>query len=77
MNKAPEHSTDSNVVSETQFGPLTDHTYDGIREYDNPLPAWWTWLFIGTVVFSVLYFPYYHGGAEGRTLGGQLHLSRG
>jgi cytochrome c oxidase cbb3-type subunit 3 len=36
--------------------PLTDHAYDGIREYDNPLPGWWKVLFIGTIVFSGLYF---------------------
>ncbi len=35
---------------------LTDHAYDGIQEYDNPMPGWWTWLFVGTVVFSVIYF---------------------
>ncbi len=36
---------------------LTDHEYDGIREYDNPTPGWWTWLFVVTIIFSVLYFP--------------------
>jgi cytochrome c oxidase cbb3-type subunit III len=35
---------------------LTDHAYDGIQEYDNPTPGWWNWLFIGTIVFSVIYF---------------------
>jgi cytochrome c oxidase cbb3-type subunit 3 len=39
-----------------------DHEYDGIHEYDNPLPGWWTWLFILSVVFSVLYVGYYHIG---------------
>src|SRR4051812_37506846 len=33
-----------------------DHTYDGITEYDNPIPAWWTWMFVGTIIFSVLYW---------------------
>lgn len=36
--------------------PMTDHAYDGILEYDNPTPGWWTWIFVGTIVFSVLYF---------------------
>lgn len=41
---------------------ILDHEYDGIREYDNPLPGWWTWLFVLTFVFSVLYWMYYHIG---------------
>lgn len=41
---------------------LMDHEYDGIREYDNPLPGWWTWLWIGSIVFSIAYFPYFHFG---------------
>lgn len=41
---------------------LLDHIYDGIQEYDNPLPGWWVWLFWATIVFSVLYMVYYHLG---------------
>lgn len=48
--------------------PVTDHDYDGIREYDNPTPGWWVFLFVLSVVFSILYFTYYHvspaGGAS-------------
>ena len=33
-----------------------EHVYDGITEYDNPIPAWWTWIFVGTIVFSLIYF---------------------
>lgn len=36
--------------------PLTDHAYDGIQEYDNPTPSWWTWLWVASIVFSVFYF---------------------
>ena len=31
------------------------HTFDGIEEYDNPLPRWWFMLYIGTVIFSIGY----------------------
>lgn len=48
--------------------PKTDHAYDGIEEYDNPLPGWWKWLFIASIVFSPFYWAYYHGGGKGRTL---------
>lgn len=34
---------------------LLDHTYDGIQEYDNPMPRWWLLTFAGTVIFSVIY----------------------
>lgn len=34
---------------------LKDHEYDGIRELDNQLPSWWKWLFLITIVFSVVY----------------------
>lgn len=36
--------------------PQTGHAYDGITEYDNPTPGWWSWIFVGTIVFSILYF---------------------
>ncbi len=34
---------------------LSGHEYDDIRELDNKLPKWWVWLFIITIVFSVVY----------------------
>ena len=34
---------------------LLDHNYDGIQEYDNPMPGWWKWIFWVTVVWSVIY----------------------
>ena len=34
---------------------LLDHIYDGIQEYDNPMPRWWLTTFAITIVFSVLY----------------------
>ena len=35
---------------------LMDHEYDGIKEYDNPLPRWWVWTWWATIIFSVLYW---------------------
>lgn len=34
---------------------LMDHMYDGIQEYDNPMPKWWTSTFLLTSVFAVVY----------------------
>jgi len=39
---------------------LMTHAYDGIREYDNPLPGWWRMIFVGTIVFSGFYWLYFH-----------------
>lgn len=34
---------------------LLDHSYDGIQEYDNPMPRWWVITFWATIIFSILY----------------------
>ena len=49
---------------------LLDHNYDGIQEYDNPLPRWWLALFWATIIFTPLYILYFHFG------GGMLELER-
>lgn len=39
----------------------TGHEYDGIQEYDNPLPAWWFYMFVLTIVWGVGYLVIYPG----------------
>lgn len=39
---------------------LTEHEYDGIREYDNPCPGWWHALIWVSIVFSFVYFLVFH-----------------
>jgi cytochrome c oxidase cbb3-type subunit 3 len=39
---------------------LIDHEYDGIKELDNPTPAWFMFLFYSTVAFAVAYLLIYH-----------------
>ena len=45
-----------NNVEET-----TGHSYDGIEEYDNPLPRWWFMLFVATIIFALGYLVLYPG----------------
>lgn len=42
-------------MSEYKDEIIEDHEYDGIQEYDNPMPAWWTNLFLLSVVFAAFY----------------------
>jgi cytochrome c oxidase cbb3-type subunit 3 len=38
------------------------HVWDGdLREMNNPLPRWWVWLFVLTIVFSLIYLVFYPG----------------
>lgn len=39
---------------------MENHEYDGIQEMDNKLPRWWVWLFVGAVIFSPIYFVWFH-----------------
>jgi cytochrome c oxidase cbb3-type subunit 3 len=40
----------------------TGHVWDeDLREMNNPLPRWWVWLFIITIVFAGVYFAIYPG----------------
>jgi cytochrome c oxidase cbb3-type subunit III len=55
----------------------TGHEWDGIKEYNNPLPRWWLGLFLITIVFGFIYFALYPGlgniaGSYGWTSEGEL-----
>jgi cytochrome c oxidase, cbb3-type, subunit III len=59
----------------------TGHVYDGIEEYDNPLPRWWFLMFVGTIIFGVGYLALYPGlgsykGILGWTSVGELQLDQ-
>ena len=40
----------------------TGHVWDeDLRELNNPLPRWWMWLFVITLVFAAVYLALYPG----------------
>src|SRR6185369_6025781 len=57
-------------VDDGAAGETMGHSFDGIEEYDLPLPRWWLWMFVGTIVFTIVYCVLYPGlGSFGGTLG--------
>ena len=44
-NNAPDN--DDHIIS--------GHMYDGIEEYDNPMPPWWVWIFILSIIWTPFY----------------------
>ncbi|MBP6107184.1 MAG: cytochrome-c oxidase, cbb3-type subunit III [Steroidobacteraceae bacterium] len=63
-------------------GADTGHVWDkDLREYNNPLPKWWLWLFYITIAFGLLYLAFYPGlgnfaGLGGWTQAGQYERER-
>ncbi len=63
----------------------TGHVWDGdLREMNNPLPRWWAYLFVITIIFAFVYLALYPGlgtykGTLGWTSAGQheIEVTRG
>lgn len=54
------------------------HSWDGIEEYDAPLPRWWLGLFVATLVFALGYLVLYPGlGNWAGLLPGYAYLDDG
>jgi cytochrome c oxidase cbb3-type subunit 3 len=51
--------------------PTTGHEWDGIEELNTPLPRWWVWSFVVTVIWGIGYvlvypaWPTLSGGTQG------------
>jgi cytochrome c oxidase cbb3-type subunit 3 len=46
----------SNPTDKGERDRLIEHSYDGIQEYDNPMPQWWVTVFWVTIAFSIFYY---------------------
>lgn len=43
------------VTKKPEDVPTTGHVWDGIEEYDNPMPRWWVWVFYACIVWGIGY----------------------
>ena len=55
------HATRKSQTTDTETERTMGHSFDGIEEYDNPMPKWWLHLFIGTIFFALGYLVLYPG----------------
>ncbi|MGP5315954.1 cytochrome-c oxidase, cbb3-type subunit III [Psychrobacter faecalis] len=44
---------------EVEEDGTTGHEYDGIREYDKPLPKWWLVIFFGSIIWGAAYWVFF------------------
>lgn len=69
-----DHDDKNKEIDSVTGVETTGHEWDGLKELNNPLPRWWLWVFVVTVVWSVWYFVVYPawpvpGGATKGTQG--------
>ena len=63
-------------------GKTMGHVWDEtLEEYNNPMPKWWSWLFVITVIFALVYLALYPGlgkfqGVLGWSSVGQYNIER-
>lgn len=69
MSDKIDTTTDEKILNEMQ-----GHNYDGIVECDNPMPGWWVWTFLFTIIFAFIYFIHYSFGG-GPTLADELRVA--
>lgn len=55
MTKKPMTKAKSKGVKAHEDVGTTGHSYDGIEEFNNPLPSWWVWTFYVTIFWAIVY----------------------
>jgi cytochrome c oxidase cbb3-type subunit 3 len=61
-------------IDELSGVETTGHEWDGLKELNNPLPRWWVWVWVVSIIWSLWYFVVYPswpvpGGATKGTSG--------
>lgn len=62
---APERAAAPELEAEPK---VLDHVYDGIQEFDNPMPRWWVRVFWATFIFSIGYAFHFHVSGNGASV---------
>jgi cytochrome c oxidase cbb3-type subunit III len=60
------------IQYEQKPAPKSAFEHDGICETDRPVPGWWKWIFVSTIVIAPIYAVYFHAGVPGRSMADQL-----
>lgn len=55
-----------------ELEPIRPHDFDGIQEFDNPMPNWWLFLLFASIVYAFLYWALLHRYSEERDPGREL-----
>lgn len=59
FSKFKQYMTRSTPI-EKEDEIMLDHNYDGIKELDNRIPPWFSWLFYASIIFAVYYMIHFH-----------------
>lgn len=54
-----EHDKKNKEIDQVSGVETTGHEWDGLKELNNPLPRWWVWLFVISIIWACGYYVYY------------------
>ncbi|MFO1184187.1 MAG: cytochrome-c oxidase, cbb3-type subunit III [Bauldia sp.] len=58
-SQAPSAASSGVEIDAATGKPTTGHEWDGVKELNQPLPRWWVWTYLATVVFAAVYVVLY------------------